>query len=292
MDRFQAMQAFIRIVELGAFGKAADSLELPRASVTQAIQQLEAHLGVQLLQRTTRQVSLTLDGQAYYERCVRLLADLEEAESCFPRVLNNPRGRLRVDLPGALGRMRVIPFLPEFCERYPELELQLSSNDRLVDLLREGADCVLRVGELHDSSLVGRHLADLPQVTCASAAYLERHGHPRQLAELGGHLAVIDDEDELQEIIRLAEEAGISRVWVGCHRVNGEMTWEYGRGGILPWAAGEPTYVDQNDQVAEDYIMLWNHSGWAYNDNRDDPCADYPDFYSGTMGYICEFETA
>lgn len=180
MDRFQAMQAFTRIVELGAFGKAADSLELPRASVTQAIQQLEAHLGVQLLQRTTRQVSLTLDGQAYYERCVRLLADLEEAESCFPRVLNNPRGRLRVDLPGALGRMRVIPFLPEFCERYPELELQLSSNDRLVDLLREGADCVLRVGELHDSSLVGRHLADLPQVTCASAAYLERHGHPRQ----------------------------------------------------------------------------------------------------------------
>lgn len=168
MDRFQAMQAFTRIVELGAFGKAADSLELPRASVTQAIQQLEAHLGVQLLQRTTRQVSLTLDGQAYYERCVRLLADL----------------------PGALGRMRVIPFLPEFCERYPELELQLSSNDRLVDLLREGADCVLRVGELHDSSLVGRHLADLPQVTCASAAYLERHGHPRQLAELGGHLAV------------------------------------------------------------------------------------------------------
>ena len=181
MDRFQAMQAFTRIVELGAFGKAADSLELPRASVTQAIQQLEAHLGVQLLQRTTRQVSLTLDGQAYYERCVRLLADLEEAESCFPRVLNNPRGRLRVDLPGALGRMRVIPFLPEFCERYPELELQLSSNDRLVDLLREGADCVLRVGELHDSSLVGRHLAELPQVTCASAAYLERHGHPRQL---------------------------------------------------------------------------------------------------------------
>lgn len=161
MDRFQAMQAFTRIVELGAFGKAADSLELPRASVTQAIQQLEAHLGVQLLQRTTRQVSLTLDGQAYYERCVRLLADLEEAESCFPRVLNNPRGRLRVDLPGALGRMRVIPFLPEFCERYPELELQLSSNDRLVDLLREGADCVLRVGELHDSSLVGGDLADV-----------------------------------------------------------------------------------------------------------------------------------
>ena len=122
MDRFQAMQAFTRIVEPGRLRQGRGQPGAPRASVTQAIQQLEAHLGVQLLQRTTRQVSLTLDGQAYYERCVRLLAGLEEAESCFPRVLNNPRGRLRVDLPGALGRMRVIPFLPEFCERYPELE--------------------------------------------------------------------------------------------------------------------------------------------------------------------------
>ena len=114
----------------------------------------------------------------------------------------------------------------------------------------------------------------------------------KKCADLGGHLVVIGSDAELQEVIRLAEEAGISRVWVGCHRVNGEMQWEYGDEGILPWAPGEPTYVDVNDQVAEDYVMLWNHNGWAFNDNRNDPCADYPDFYSGTMGYICEFEAA
>ena len=113
----------------------------------------------------------------------------------------------------------------------------------------------------------------------------------QKCAELGGHLAVINDEAELQEIIRLAEEAGISRVWIGCHRVNGDYVWETGEG-IFRWAPNEPTFVDTNDRVAEDYIMLWDHGGWAYNDNRDDPCADYPEFYSGTMGYICEFEAA
>ena len=113
----------------------------------------------------------------------------------------------------------------------------------------------------------------------------------RKCADLGGHLVVINDEEELQEVIRLAEEAGISRVWIGCHRVNGEEIWETGEG-IYRWAPGEPAYVDTNDRVAEDYVMLWDHNGWAYNDNRDDPCADYPEFYSGTMGYICEFEAA
>ena len=113
----------------------------------------------------------------------------------------------------------------------------------------------------------------------------------RKCADLGGHLVVINDEEELQEVIRLAEEAGISRVWIGCHRVNGEEIWETGEG-IYRWAPGEPTYVDTNDRVAEDYVMLWDHNGWPYNDNRDDPCADYPEFYSGTMGYICEFEAA
>ncbi|MBO5496091.1 MAG: hypothetical protein J5967_01700 [Oscillospiraceae bacterium] len=116
-------------------------------------------------------------------------------------------------------------------------------------------------------------------------------GAQKKCADLGGHLVVINDESELDEVIRLAEEAGISRVWIGCHRVNGEEIWETGEG-IFRWAPGEPTYVDTNDRVAEDYIMLWDHSGWAYNDNRDDPCADYPEFYSGTMGYVCEFEAA
>ncbi|MBQ9686978.1 MAG: hypothetical protein IJV41_10615 [Oscillospiraceae bacterium] len=114
-------------------------------------------------------------------------------------------------------------------------------------------------------------------------------GAARKCADLGGHLVVIDDDDEFDEVVALAEEAGISRVWIGCHRINGEYVWEAGEG-IYRWAQGEPTYVDTNDQVAEDYIMLWNNRGWAYNDNRDDPCRDYPAFYSGTMGYICEFD--
>jgi len=190
MDRLQAMQVFTRIVELKAFGKAADSLQLPRASVTQVIQQLEAHLGVQLLRRTTRQVSVTADGQAYYERCVRLLEDLEEAENCFSDSPANPRGKLRVDLPSSLGRLVVIPALPAFCRRYPQIELELSLNDRQVDLVREGVDCVLRAGDLPDSSLVGRRIAELEQLTCVSRSYLEEYGLPEHPGRLVGHLAV------------------------------------------------------------------------------------------------------
>lgn len=190
MDRLQAMLVYTRIVELRAFGKAADSLQLPRASVTQLIQQLETHLGVQLLRRTTRQVSVTADGQAYYERCVRLLEDLEEAENCFSDSPDNPRGKLRIDLPSSLGRLVVIPALPEFCRRYPQIELELSLNDRQVDLVREGVDCVLRAGELPDSSLVGRRIAELEQLTCVSRAYVQAFGLPEHPDLLQGHLAV------------------------------------------------------------------------------------------------------
>lgn len=190
MDRLQAMQVYTRIVELKAFGKAADSLQMPRASVTQLIQQLETHLGVQLLRRTTRQVSVTADGQAYYERCVRLLEDLEEAENCFSDSPDNPRGKLRIDLPSSLGRLVVIPALPEFCRRYPQIELELSLNDRQVDLVREGVDCVLRAGELPDSSLVGRRIAELEQLTCVSRAYVQEFGLPEHPDRLAGHLAV------------------------------------------------------------------------------------------------------
>ena len=190
MDRLLAMQVFTRIVELGAFGKAADSLGLPRASVTLLIKQLERHLGVQLLHRTTRQVSPTLDGHAYYERCLRLLSDLEETESFFSQTRNNPQGRLRVDLPTSLAARVVIPALPEFCARYPRIQLEVGASDRPVELIREGVDCVLRAGEVHDTSLVARPLAQLPQITCASAAYLQRHGTPQSIAELQGHLTV------------------------------------------------------------------------------------------------------
>ena len=192
MDRFNAMRVFTRIVELGGFAKAADSLQLPRASVTVLIKQLEAHLGVQLLQRTTRQVSPTLDGAAYYQRCVRLLSDLEEAEAVFSTSRHNPRGTLSVDMPSGIGRFIVIPALPQFTARYPQIDLEIGLNDRPVDLIREGVDCVLRGGPALDESLVARPLAMMEQVTLASPAYLERMGVPTSLDELVAHHQMVE----------------------------------------------------------------------------------------------------
>lgn len=190
MDRFDAMRLFTRIVELGSFSRAADDLNLPAATATHAIKALETRLGVRLLQRTTRHVSVTPDGDAYYQRCLRILADVEETEAGFGHSGVLPRGKLRVDLQGTLARHFVLPRLGEFFRRYPDIELEIGMGDRLVDLVREGMDCVLRAGELRDSSMVARRVASLQQVTCASAAYLDRHGTPRTLEELRRHRAV------------------------------------------------------------------------------------------------------
>ena len=193
MDRLDSMRLYARIVELGSFTAAANDLDLPRATVTNAIKQLEARLGAQLLQRTTRSQRVTRDGQTYYAHCVRLLADLDEVESGFRDAALKPQGRLRIDMPATVGRALVIPALPEFCARFPSIELVIGSSDRMVDLLREGVDCVLRVGELPESNgnLAGRRITTLAQATAASAGYLRRHGKPATLADLQhGHLAV------------------------------------------------------------------------------------------------------
>jgi len=190
MDRFQTMQLFVRIVELGSFTKGAEDLDLPRATATHAIQQLEKRLGTRLLQRTTRQVKPTPDGEAYHQRCVRLLADLDETESAFGQSAASPRGKLRVDLQETLARHFLLPHLGEFCSRYPDIELEIGMGDRLVDLVREGVDCVLRAGSPRDSSMVLRHVADQPQLTCASPAYLAKYGVPASLDDLPRHRAV------------------------------------------------------------------------------------------------------
>lgn len=188
MDRIGAMRLFIRIVERGSFAEAARDLRIPRPTATHAIQRLEADLGVRLLERTTRTVRPTLDGALYHERCIRLLADLDEVESAFRAA--EPRGPLRVDLQGTIARFFVLPALPGFVARYPGIALNLSEGDRMVDLITEGVDCVLRSGELSDSSLVGRRIAAFEQLTLASPAYLERHGIPATLADLEGHRMV------------------------------------------------------------------------------------------------------
>jgi LysR family transcriptional regulator, regulator for bpeEF and oprC len=191
MDRLEAMRLYTRIVELGSFTAAADDMNLPRATVTHAIKRLEARLGAQLLQRTTRRVRATHDGETYYRHCLRLLADMDEVETDFREALVQPKGRLRVDLPATLARLLVIPALRDFFARYPQIKLDIGTGDRFVDLVRDGVDCVLRVGELGDSGMVGRRVATLEQVTVASAAYVRRHGLPETLAALqDGHLAV------------------------------------------------------------------------------------------------------
>lgn len=192
MDRFQAMRLFTRIVELGSFTAAADDLQLPRATVTHTIKQLEARLEARLLERTTRSVRTTLDGEAYYQRCLRLLADLDETESVFRQNGGSPSGTLRVALQGTAARFFIIPALPAFLAQHPGLKLELGFGDRPVDLIREGYDCAMRSGPLPDSSLVARRIALLPQVTVASADYIARHGEPQHPDELhhSNHRAV------------------------------------------------------------------------------------------------------
>ncbi|GHB21074.1 LysR family transcriptional regulator [Salinicola rhizosphaerae] len=187
MDRFDAMTLFVRIVESGSFTRAANALEIPRATATLAIQQLESRLGVRLLARTTRKVRPTPEGEAYFERCVQLLAELEEAEAVLKPVADNPRGVLRIEMHGTHASRLVLPNLYAFHQRYPHLEIVLTTGDRRVDLVGEGIDCAVRSGTPQDSTLVSRHLATLEQVICASPAYLERMGTPTAPEDLARH---------------------------------------------------------------------------------------------------------
>ena len=185
MDRFDAMRVFARIVERRSFTKAADDLGLPRSSVTDAVKGLEVRLGVRLLQRTTRQVRPTLDGEAYYRRCVSLIADLEDAESAF--VGAKPSGLIRADVHGTQARYFLLPGLPRFREQYPDIRLHIGEAHQPLDMIREGFDCILRAGNLADSPLIRRRLATLDRGTFASPDYLRRHGTPRTPDELDGH---------------------------------------------------------------------------------------------------------
>jgi LysR family transcriptional regulator for bpeEF and oprC len=187
MNRLDAMELFTRVVETGSFTAAAASLRIPRASATTRLQALEARLGVKLLHRTTRRVSLTTEGALYFEECSRLLKELGELEAELSEASARPRGRLRVDVPAAAGRHVLAPGLPAFCARYPEIVVELGSTDRAVDLLAEGVDCVVRGGSVHDERLAARKLAALPVVTCAAPGYLARAGTPKHPRELEGH---------------------------------------------------------------------------------------------------------
>jgi DNA-binding transcriptional LysR family regulator len=206
MDRFDAMRVFARIVERRSFTAAADDLDLPRSSVTDAVKGLEARLGVRLLQRTTRQVSPTLDGEAYYQRCVSLIADMEDAEGAF--VGAKPSGQVRVDVHGTLARHFLLPDLPRFRQQYPDIRLHLSEAHQPLDMIREGFDCILRAGELSDSPLIRRRLALLERGTFASPEYLRRRGTPQTPDELGGHEMVGFLSPDTGEILPLVFGTG------------------------------------------------------------------------------------
>ena len=185
MDHLQAIRVFARVVETGGFNRAAQSLQMPNATASKLIQSLERHLGVKLLERSTRRVSVTSDGAAYYERTRHLLGELDDIETTLGRAQANPRGRLRVDTGGSTASGIVIPALPDFCARYPDIQVQLGVTDRTVDLVGENIDCAIR-STATDLSLITRQIGALPWTTCASPSYLARYGvpeHPRQIID-------------------------------------------------------------------------------------------------------------
>ena len=186
MDRFDALQAFARVVESGSFTKAALTLNMSRTTVTQLVQQLEARLRVKLLHRTTRRVQVTPDGAAYYERVVRLLADLDDADTSVSTAAAAPRGRLRVDVPSPLARLVLIPALPAFHAQYPDILLQMGVSDRPVDMVGDNVDCVVRGGPLTNPALVARHVGDLQLRVYAAPSYLQRAGTPEHPQALEG----------------------------------------------------------------------------------------------------------
>lgn len=190
MDRIDLFRIFARVVECSSFTRAADTLGLPRSSVSAAVQELEVRLGTRLLHRTTRQVSATQDGKAFYERCLRLVADIEEAEALFSHSGSKPSGKLRVDMPGRIGRLVVAPALPDFLAQYPQIDVELGVTDRAVNLVEERVDCVLRVGALSESGLIARLIGQLELINVASPFYLSSHGTPLTPVDLKDHLAV------------------------------------------------------------------------------------------------------
>ena len=183
MDQIAAMRAFARVVEAGSFSRAADLLDIPKPTVTKLIQQLEAHLRTKLLNRSTRRVAVTPDGAAYYERALALLSDLDELDGSMAHSQATPSGRLRVDVPSSLALYALIPALPDFFARHPDIQLDLGVTDRPVDLLAENVDCAIRGGDLLDPTLIARRIGEVSLMHYAAPAYIKRHGlpqHPRE----------------------------------------------------------------------------------------------------------------
>lgn len=187
MEQIDRMRVYLAVADLKSFTKAADNLNLPKSSVSSAIQQMEKELGTQLFQRSTRRIQITHDGEIFYERCKDLLIEIDEISNLFQQNEQAVQGRIRIDLPVSMARNFILPRLPEFMSRYPQLSIEVSCTDRFVDLIQEGFDCVLRVGRLVDSTLVAKKIGELPQANFVSATYAQQHGVPHSLDDLAKH---------------------------------------------------------------------------------------------------------
>ena len=191
MDRIELYRVFVRVVDCAGFTRAANQLNLPRSTVSEAVRTLEQRLGTRLLHRTTRQVTPTQDGLLFHARCQQLIADADEAEQLFRQSPQALSGRIKVDVPGRIGRLIIAPALPTFLQAFPQIDVELGMTDRSIDLIEDGVDCALRVGPLQDSRLVARSMGQLPLINVASPAYVERHGLPTHPSQLGTHWGVL-----------------------------------------------------------------------------------------------------
>jgi LysR family transcriptional regulator for bpeEF and oprC len=219
MDQLLAMRAFARVVEAGSFTRAADSLDVPNATMSKLVQELEAHLGVRLLQRTTRRVTVTPEGQDYYAKATRVLRDLEDIDSSFNAAKAHPRGRLRIDVGGSTARDVLIPLLPDFMARYPDIRIDLGVSDRSVDLIEDNVDCVIRGGPLDSSSLIARYIGDAAMVTCATPEYLKLYGVPAYPDELkNGHRMIAYVSTQSGRAIPFRFERGDEKIEINVER--------------------------------------------------------------------------
>jgi LysR family transcriptional regulator for bpeEF and oprC len=212
MDKLQAMSLFVRIADTGGMGRAAESLGIPNATATTLIQRLEASLGVKLLNRTTRRVSVTPDGASYYARAVDILAQVREAEEALSQHSSAPSGRVRVDVPTLIARSVIVPALPRFFAQYPDIELALACNERHFDLLAEGIDCALWIGDIDDESLIARRVGFLYLATCAAPSYIAAHGQPTHPGELAQHQCINHFSPRTGVTVEWAFSKGAERV--------------------------------------------------------------------------------
>src|SRR5688572_18713596 len=184
MDKLENMRTFVQVVDSGSFSRAAELMDLPKSTVTRQVQALESELGVKLLHRTSRRLSMTEQGEAYYHGAIRLLDQMEILDSNVQAATQAPRGKIRVEMPNAIAYRRVIPALPGFLMHYPDVQVEVSVGNRTADLIAQNIDCVIRIGELHNDALIARSLGVLPMITCAAPAYLQKHGMPEHPQDL------------------------------------------------------------------------------------------------------------